>query len=83
MKRKKRVRKNFTLLPSAIKGLERLAHDMDISMSRVLEAALDALREKRAAARVTDEPRTWEQANRLLDSLPNKSDLEKKNGEDH
>lgn len=44
-----RVRKNFTLKPVSIKMLERLSRDMDLPMSRVLEAALDSLADKRAA----------------------------------
>lgn len=66
----KRKRANFTLAPKAIKGLEALARDMNMPMSRVVEAALDALRDKRSKARVSDDPRTWDEAIKLLDSLP-------------
>ncbi len=73
----KRERKNFTLRPKSIKALERLARDLNMSMSRVLEAAIDAMAEKRGNLRVKDSPRTWAEADALLASLPNKSDLEK------
>jgi len=74
----KRARKNFTLRPKSIKALEKLARDLNMSMSRVLEAAIDAMAEKRGNARVKDSPRTWAEADALLASLPNKADLEKK-----
>lgn len=65
-----RVRKNYTIRPASVRMLERLSRDMDMPMSRVLEAALDALAEKRMLKRVADDPRTWPEAQALLDSLP-------------
>lgn len=68
--KQKRRRANFSLAPKSIKALEALSRDMDMPMSRVIEAALDALRDKRSKARVSDDPRTWAEADKLLESLP-------------